>query len=95
MFHSGRIQLSPFPQHSQIQSMFGNVDLSYNDWAYLTVTGRNDWSSNLAFTPNESFFYPSAGLSIILSQLLHMPSFVNYGKMRGTYAEVGNTVLLT
>ncbi len=83
---------SPFPQHSQIQSVFGNLDLSYNDWAYLTLTGRNDWSSNLAFTPNESFFYPSAGLSIILSQLLHMPSFVNYGKIRGTYAQVGNTV---
>ncbi len=83
---------SPFPVHSQIQSLFGNLDLSYNDWAYLTVTGRNDWSSNLAFTPNESFFYPSVGLSVILSQLLHTPSFINYGKVRGTYAEVGNTV---
>jgi len=83
---------SPFPQHSQIQSVFGNLDLSYNDWAYLTLTGRNDWSSNLAFTPNESFFYPSAGLSVILSQLLHLPSFINYGKIRGTYAQVGNTV---
>ncbi|HEY6899198.1 MAG TPA: SusC/RagA family TonB-linked outer membrane protein [Puia sp.] len=83
---------SPFPSHSQIQSVFGNVDVSYGDWAYLTVTGRNDWSSNLAFTPNISFFYPSVGLSVILSQVLHMPSFINYGKVRGTYAEVGNTV---
>ena len=83
---------SPFPAHNQIQSLFGNVDLSYNDWAYLTVTGRNDWSSNLSFTPNESFFYPSVGLSVILSQVLHLPSFINYGKVRGTYAEVGNTV---
>ncbi len=83
---------SPFPVHSQIQSVFGNADLSYKDWAYLTVTGRNDWSSNLAFTPNSSFFYPSAGLSVILSQLLHLPSWVSYGKVRGTYAQVGNTV---
>ncbi|MBS1663882.1 MAG: SusC/RagA family TonB-linked outer membrane protein [Bacteroidetes bacterium] len=83
---------SPFPSHSQLQSVFGNLDVSYNDWAYLTLTGRNDWSSNLAFTPNISFFYPSVGVSVILSQLLHMPSFVNYGKVRGTYAEVGNTV---
>jgi len=83
---------SVFPVHNQIQSVFGNVDVSWNDWAYLTVTGRNDWSSNLSFTPNESFFYPSVGLSVILSQLLHLPSFVNYGKVRGTYAEVGNTV---
>ncbi len=83
---------SPFPTHSQIQSVFANADLSYKDWAYLTLTGRNDWSSNLAFTPNESFFYPSAGLSVILSQLLQLPSFVSYGKIRGTYAQVGNTV---
>jgi len=83
---------SPFPAHSQIQSVFGNLDVSYDDWAYLTLTGRNDWSSNLSFTPNGSFFYPSVGLSVILSQLLHLPSFFNYGKVRGTYAEVGNTV---
>ena len=72
--------------------MFANVDLSYKDWAYLTLTGRNDWSSNLAFTPNISFFYPSAGLSVILSELLHMPNWVSYGKVRGTFAQVGNTV---
>ena len=83
---------SPFPVHSQIQSIFANADLSYRDWIYLTLTGRNDWSSNLAFTPNESFFYPSAGLSVVLSQLLHLPSWVSYGKVRGTYAQVGNTV---
>jgi len=83
---------SPYPVHSQIQSVFANADLSYRDWIYLTLTGRNDWSSNLAFTPNESFFYPSAGLSVILSQMLHLPSWVSYGKVRGTYAQVGNTV---
>ncbi|HXO76247.1 MAG TPA: hypothetical protein VN824_13440, partial [Puia sp.] len=83
---------SPFPIHSQIQSVFANADLSYKDWIYLTVTGRNDWSSNLSFTPNESFFYPSFGLSVILSQLLHLPTWVSYGKVRGTYAQVGNTV---
>jgi TonB-linked SusC/RagA family outer membrane protein len=83
---------SPFPLHSQIQSVFANADLSYKSWAYLTLTGRNDWSSNLAFTPNSSFFYPSAGLSVILSELLHLPSWISYGKVRGTYAQVGNTV---
>ncbi len=83
---------SAYPVHSQIQSVFGNLDVSFNDWVYLTLTGRNDWSSNLAFTPNESFFYPSVGLSVILSQLLKLPAFINYGKVRGTYAQVGNTV---
>ncbi|TDW95803.1 SusC/RagA family TonB-linked outer membrane protein [Dinghuibacter silviterrae] len=78
--------------HNQIQSIFANVNLSYKEWAYLTLTGRNDWSSNLAFTPNESYFYPSVGLSVILSQLLKLPSAINYLKVRGTYAQVGNTV---
>lgn len=83
---------SVIPNHSQLQSIFANANLSYGDWAFLTLTGRNDWSSNLSFTPNISYFYPSAGLSLIISQLLDMPSFVDYGKIRGTYAQVGNTV---
>src|SRR5258708_36517272 len=72
--------------------MLANGGRFYKGWAFLHLTGRNGWSSKLAFTPNESFFYPPAGLSVILSQLLQLPSFVSYGKIRGTYAQVGNTV---
>ena len=78
--------------HNQIQSVFGNLNLSYNDWIYLVVTGRNDWSSNLAFTSNEAYFYPSVGLSFILSQVLNLPRFISYAKVRGSYAEVATTV---
>lgn len=78
--------------HSQIQSVFGSADLSWDNWAYLTVTGRNDWSSNLAFAKIDNYFYPSVGLSLVLSQLWSMPSWFNYLKVRGSYAEVGNTV---
>ena len=81
-----------YPLHSQIQSFFANANLSYQDWLYLALTARNDWSSNLAFTPNISYFYPSAGLSVILSQLLHLPTWISYAKLRGSYAQVGNTV---
>jgi TonB-linked SusC/RagA family outer membrane protein len=81
-----------YPLHSQIQSVFANANLSYKDWLYLALTGRNDWSSNLAFTPNISYFYPSAGLSVILTQLLHLPTWISYAKLRGSYAQVGNTV---
>ena len=85
-------QAGSYPLHSQIQALFGNANLSYKDWLYLALTARNDWSSNLAFTPNISYFYPSAGLSVILSQLLHLPTWVSYAKVRGSYAQVGNTV---
>jgi len=78
--------------HNQIQAIFANANLSYKDWAYLTLTGRNDWSSNLAFTPTDHYFYPSAGLSFIVSQMVKLPEAITYAKVRGTYAQVGNTV---
>ncbi|WP_443943904.1 SusC/RagA family TonB-linked outer membrane protein [Pedobacter sp. AW1-32] len=78
--------------HSQLQAVFANANLSYKDWAFLTLTGRNDWSSNLSYTPNVSYFYPSVGLSLIASQMFKLPKAITYAKVRGTYAEVGNTV---
>ena len=81
-----------YPSHSQIQSVFGELDLSYKNWLYINGTGRNDWSSNLSFTPNESFFYPSAGVSLVLSELMKLPQAVDYAKVRGSFAQVGNTV---
>ncbi len=78
--------------HSQIQSLFANANLSYKNWAYLTLTARNDWSSNLAYTPAYNFFYPSAGLSLILNQMFKLPEVISYAKIRGSYAQVGNTV---
>ncbi|HWZ03799.1 MAG TPA: SusC/RagA family TonB-linked outer membrane protein [Mucilaginibacter sp.] len=73
---------------SQIQSVFGSLNLSYKNWAYLTLTDRNDWSSALAFTNKESYSYPSVGLSFILSDMLTLPKFITYAKIRGSYAEV-------
>ena len=80
------------PNHSQLQAIFGDVDFSYKNWAYLTVTGRNDWSSNLSYTNNFSYFYPSAGLSVILTQALKLPEVISYSKLRATFAQVGNTI---
>lgn len=80
------------PYHSQVQSIFGSANISYKNWAYLTLSGRNDWSSNLSFTPDDHYFYPSAGLSFIVNQMATLPKFITYAKVRGTYSEVGNTV---
>jgi TonB-linked SusC/RagA family outer membrane protein len=78
--------------HNQIQAVFANANLSYKNWMYLTLTARNDWSSNLALTPTNHYFYPSAGLSFILSQMVKLPEAISYAKVRGSYAQVGNTV---
>ena len=74
--------------HSQVQSIFGSANLSFKNWAYLTVTERNDWSSTLSFTPNDSYSYPSIGLSFILNEALKLPDVISYAKIRGSYAEV-------
>ncbi|GGB03996.1 SusC/RagA family TonB-linked outer membrane protein [Puia dinghuensis] len=80
------------PYHNQIQSVFGNLNLSYKNYAFLTLSGRNDWSSNLAFTPDNHYFYPSAGLSLVISQMTTLPQVITYWKVRGSYSQVGNTV---
>ncbi len=84
----------------QLQSIFASTNLSYDQWLYLDLTARNDWSSTLAFTGSKSFFYPSVGLGVVLNDKLHLPEFVNMAKVRSSYAIVGNdlppyTTLLT
>ena len=86
-------QISTEPsRHQQLQAVFGNASISFKDLVFLDLTGRNDWSSNLSFTPNGSYFYPSAGLSFILHDMIPMPQAVTYAKLRGSYSVVGNSV---
>lgn len=79
-------------QHQQLQAVFGNINLSFNEWLFLDVTGRNDWSSNLSYTPNGSYFYPSVGITTLLNEALRLPDFLSMAKIRASYAVVGNTV---
>ncbi len=75
-----------------INSVFANVELGWRSMLYLTLTGRNDWDSALAGTNNESFFYPSVGMSAIISQMAKLPEFINYLKVRGSWASVGSAI---
>lgn len=70
-------------------AVFGNVELGWKSMLYLTLTGRNDWNSRLVNTNEESFFYPSIGLSGIISEMVKLPDFISYMKVRGSYTEVG------
>ncbi len=72
----------------QVQSLYATTTLGYKDYLYLDVTARNDWSSALP-KANQSYFYPSVGLSVIFSDMIKMPEWVNYGKGRITYASSG------
>lgn len=57
---------------------------------YLTVTGRNDWASQLAYSKNSSFFYPSVGLSAVVSNMVNMPEWFTFLKVRGSYSKVAS-----
>ena len=75
--------------HDQTQSLFASVEVGWRQMLYLTVTGRNDWASQIAGSPSSSFFYPSVGLSWVPTSLWDMGEAVNYLKIRGSIASVG------
>lgn len=73
-----------------INSVYGFVNLSFKDYLFLDLTGRNDWSSTLPES-NDAFFYPSASLSAVISDMLGITgSTVSFAKIRLSYADVGN-----
>jgi TonB-linked SusC/RagA family outer membrane protein len=67
---------------------YGDLSLNYDDFLYLNITGRNDWTSTLP-PENRSFFYPSASLSFVFNDILSLPTQLSYGKLRASYGEVG------
>lgn len=75
-----------------INSLFANAELGWKSMLFLTLTGRNDWDSALAGTKHKSFFYPSVGMSAIISQMVQLPEFISYMKVRGSWASVGSAI---
>lgn len=70
-------------------SYFVSAELGWRSMIYLTLTGRNDWDSALTNTEQPSFFYPSVGLSVVITEMVKLPAFISYLKARGSYASVG------
>ena len=75
----------------QTQSVFASAEVGYRNTYYLTLTGRNDWPSQLAGPKSvqKSFFYPSVGASVLLSEILTLPESISYLKLRASWASVG------
>jgi TonB-linked SusC/RagA family outer membrane protein len=77
----------------QINSLYATASLSWDDYLYLDLTGRNDWSSTLP-KDNYSYFYPSVGASWVFTQMLnnmgHNIGPLTFGKLRASWAQVGN-----
>ncbi|HWK88957.1 MAG TPA: TonB-dependent receptor, partial [Longimicrobium sp.] len=76
----------------RVNSLYGQAELGFNDYLFVTVTGRNDWSSSLPEGHN-SYFYPSVSTALVFTDLapsLDLGGNLSYGKLRASWARVGN-----
>lgn len=74
------------------EAVFSNVQLGYKEMLFLDLSGRNDWASSLYGTGNDSYFYPSVGLTGLISQMVTLPELISFAKVRGSYSVVANEV---
>lgn len=68
----------------RINSLYGKLTLSWDDTYFIDVTGRNDWSSTLS-KEEKSYFYPSVAGSAVISQIVNLPSWWDFLKVRGSW----------
>jgi TonB-linked SusC/RagA family outer membrane protein len=86
-----------YKSETRLNSLYGFLNASYRDYLFVDVTFRNDWSSTLS-PENRSFNYPSFSGSLIVNDFLQktfntsLPSFISFLKIRGGYAQAGNTI---
>lgn len=89
---NSRDPLTSYNSESKLRNYgaFASAQVGFRSYAYLNITGRNDWSSTLPVDKN-SYFYPSASLSLILTDMLNIKSrTLNFLKIRGGWSQVGN-----
>lgn len=90
--YAGRDLLRQDTYHLKKRAIFGTVQFGYRSMAYLDLSARNDWSSTFQGTNTNSFFYPSVGLSGIITEIFGIQSrTLNFAKLRVSYSEVGNS----
>lgn len=74
------------------QGVFASANIGYKEVLFLDVSARNDWASTLALTGNQSYLYPSFGLSAVISQMIQLPEAISYLKVRASNSMTGNEV---
>ncbi|MCE4562827.1 SusC/RagA family TonB-linked outer membrane protein [Maribellus sp. CM-23] len=87
----GTVSYNSYWGEKAVNSVYGSVSLGYQNLVYLDLTARNDWSSTLP-KDNRSYFYPSASLSLLINEMVELPSWIDLMKLRSGYAQVGNDV---
>jgi TonB-linked SusC/RagA family outer membrane protein len=80
------VQSTSTASEKRINSLYGFGQLGFRNYLFLDLTARNDWSSTLP----EDYFYPSVGLSAVISDMVTLPETISFAKVRASYAQVGN-----
>jgi TonB-linked SusC/RagA family outer membrane protein len=83
------LQSEEFVDRKRINSLYGLVNLGYQNVLFLDFTARNDWSSTLP-EDNNSYFYPSVSASAVISDMVELPAAFAFAKLRASWAQVGN-----
>ena len=83
-----RILASNLIEDYRNYGFFGDLTLGFKNYLFLNLTGRNDFTSTLS-KDNRSYFYPSASLSYVFSDMFKLPTWWSYGKFKVSYAKVG------
>lgn len=81
--------------HTRNNSVFVSTELGYKSMLYLTLTGRQEWASQLVNSDQPTYFYPSVGVSGVISEMVSLPKFISFWKMRASFAEVGGPINYT
>jgi len=90
---AGPLVTLPFKTKYSLNSIYGLVTAGYKNYLYLDLTARQDWNSTLATptrTDNAGFFYPSANLSFIASEVVKLPAVIDFAKLRFSVSSVGS-----
>ncbi len=83
------LQTDEYTSQKRSYSLYGQANFAYNDLLFLTLTGRNDWSSTLPSNKN-SFFYYSGSLGFDIAKAFEIGGILNRAMLRGSYSKVGN-----
>lgn len=102
IYNMNNSRIAPVVEQSnigkRINSLYGSAGVSWKNKVFLDLTGRNDWSSALTLPENlkafgstdNSYFYSSVALSVIMSDMINLPEVISFWKLRGSFAQVGN-----
>src|SRR5690606_15271361 len=73
----------------KVNSLYGAATIGFRDYLYINATARNDWFSTLA-PGNRSILYPSVTGSFLFSEVFQLPDWIDFGKLRAAFAQVGD-----